>query len=58
MEGPQKRRFFTYTYGRHGTLTTSALEEAVARLEGGWRAVAVPSGMAAIVGSASTRRPR
>lgn len=51
MEEAQKRRFFTYTYGRHGTPTTSALEEAFARLEGGWRAVAVPSGMAAIVGA-------
>lgn len=51
MEQAQKRRFFTYTYGRHGTPTTTALEEAFARLEGGWRAVAVPSGMAAIIGA-------
>lgn len=40
---------FTGTrYGRRGTPTTFALEEAVARLEGGYRSVAVPSGMAAI----------
>jgi cystathionine beta-lyase len=35
-------------YGRYGTPTTFALEEAVARMEGGYRAVAVPSGLAAI----------
>ncbi len=51
MEQAQKKRFFTYTYGRHGTPTTSALEQAVARLEGGWRAIALPSGLAAIVGA-------
>jgi cystathionine beta-lyase len=51
MEQAQKKRFFAYTYGRHGTPTTAALEEAVARLEGGWRAIATPSGMAAIVGA-------
>ncbi len=36
-------------YGIHGTPTTFALEEAVARLEGGHAAVALPSGLAAIV---------
>ena len=35
-------------YGRYGTPTTFALEEAVARMEGGHLAVAVPSGLAAI----------
>ena len=35
-------------YGIHGTPTTFALEEAVAQLEGGHAAVAVPSGLAAI----------
>jgi cystathionine beta-lyase len=35
-------------YGRYGTPTTFALEEAVAQMEGGYRAVAVPSGLAAI----------
>ena len=40
---------FTGTrYGRRGTPTTFALEEAVARLEGGYRSVTVPSGLAAI----------
>jgi len=51
MEAAQKKRFFTMTYGRHGTPTTFSLEEAVARLEGGYRAIAVPSGLAAIVGA-------
>jgi cystathionine beta-lyase len=36
-------------YGVHGTPTTFALEEAVAQLEGGHAAVALPSGLAAIV---------
>jgi cystathionine beta-lyase len=36
-------------YGIHGTPTTFALEEAVTRLEGGHAAVALPSGLAAIV---------
>lgn len=35
-------------YGVHGTPTTFALEDAVAKLEGGHAAVAVPSGLAAI----------
>lgn len=35
-------------YGRRGTPTTFALEEAVATLEGGYRSIAVPSGLAAI----------
>jgi cystathionine beta-lyase len=35
-------------YGRYGTPTTFALEEAVAQMERGYRAVAVPSGLAAI----------
>ncbi|MFH1605636.1 MAG: cystathionine beta-lyase [Pseudomonadota bacterium] len=36
-------------YGIHGTPTTFAFEEAVAQLEGGHAAVALPSGLAAIV---------
>ena len=36
-------------YGIYGTPTTFALEEAVAQLEGGHAAVALPSGLAAIV---------
>ncbi|MGZ8266019.1 MAG: cystathionine beta-lyase [Burkholderiales bacterium] len=35
-------------YGRYGTPTTFALEEAVAQMEGGFRAAAVPSGLAGI----------
>ncbi|MBI2294466.1 MAG: cystathionine beta-lyase [Betaproteobacteria bacterium] len=42
-------RFSGVRYGRHGTPTTQALEEAVAQLEDGHRAVALPSGLAAIV---------
>ncbi|MBL8660744.1 MAG: cystathionine beta-lyase [Rhodospirillales bacterium] len=38
-------------YGRRGTPTTFALEGAVAALEGGWRSIAVPSGLAAITAS-------
>lgn len=40
-------------YGRHGTPTTFALEEAVATMEGGHAAVAVPSGLAAIAAAIS-----
>lgn len=40
-------------YGRHGTPTTFALEEAVAKMEGGHAAVAVPSGLAAIAAAIS-----
>jgi cystathionine beta-lyase len=34
-------------YGRHGTPTLAALEEAIAELEGGYRAMVYPSGLAA-----------
>lgn len=37
-----------YTYGRHGTPTHEALEEAYAAISGGYRSVAVSSGLAAI----------
>src|SRR5688572_17792985 len=40
-------------YGRYGTPTTFAFEEAVATMEGGFRAVAVPSGLAAIASALS-----
>ena len=45
-----RRRFEkgVYTYGRHGTPTHGALEEALAAIEGGERAVALASGVAAI----------
>ena len=36
------------TYGRHGLETHSALENAVAQLEGGYRAFLTPSGLSAI----------
>src|SRR5262249_62108768 len=35
-------------YGLYGTPTTFAFEEAVAKMEGGYAAVALPSGLAAI----------
>ncbi|HZF35650.1 MAG TPA: cystathionine beta-lyase [Candidatus Angelobacter sp.] len=48
MEQAQKDRLSGVFYGRYGTPTTFALEEAVAALEGGGRALALPSGLAAI----------
>ena len=48
MERAQKDRLSGVFYGRYGTPTTFALEEAVAALEGGGRALALPSGLAAI----------
>ncbi len=44
----RKAPFETVYYGRFGTPTTFALEEAIAELEGGHRAVAVSSGLAAV----------
>lgn len=41
-------------YGLHGTPTTFALEQAVSELEGGHAAVALPSGLAAIVAALCT----
>ena len=38
----------TYRYGRHGTPTTAALEEALCQLEGGARAFLTPSGYQAV----------
>ncbi len=35
-------------YGRRGTPTTFALEDAIAAIEGGYRSIAVPSGLSAI----------
>ena len=51
LEESEKDPFTGVTYGRFGTPTTFALEEAVAALEGGYRAIAVPSGLAAIAAS-------
>jgi cystathionine beta-lyase len=49
LEAGQKRREPGKTYyGRSGTPTTFALEDAVAALDGGYRAIAVGSGVAAV----------
>ena len=47
-EGRDPDNYKSMRYGIHGTPTTFALEEAVAALEGGYAAVALPSGLAAI----------
>jgi cystathionine beta-lyase len=47
LEKAQKNRYSQVTYGRWGTPTTFALEEAVAAVEGGYRAIACCSGAAA-----------
>ncbi len=49
LEAAVRDKFAQVYYGRLGTPTTFALEEAVAALEGGDRALALPSGLAAIV---------
>ena len=51
MEKAREKRFDIPYYGRYGTPTTFAFEEAVAALEGGDRTIAVPSGLAAIAGT-------
>ena len=48
MNEADKHRFEQVYYGRYGTPTTFAFEEAVADLEGGTHCIAVPSGMAAV----------
>ncbi|MBM3572702.1 MAG: cystathionine beta-lyase, partial [Alphaproteobacteria bacterium] len=50
LKATQAKRFEhgVVSYGRHGTPTTFALEDAVTALEGGYRAATVPSGLAAI----------
>jgi len=47
LEAAQKNRYNQVTYGRFGTPTSYAFEEAVAAVEGGHRAVAFCSGSAA-----------
>ncbi len=47
LEAAQKNRYNQVTYGRFGTPTTFAFEEAVAAVEGGYRAIAFASGAAA-----------
>lgn len=49
-----RARFSTFSYGRSGTPTSRALEDAVATLEGADRALALPSGLAAITASLTT----
>jgi cysteine-S-conjugate beta-lyase len=46
LEEAQRNRYNQVTYGRHGTPTSFAFEEAVAAIEGGHRAVAFCSGAA------------
>lgn len=48
LEHADRTPFEGTRYGRRGTPTTFALEQAVAVLEGGYRSVAVPSGLSAI----------
>src|SRR5437016_1930891 len=49
LHAAQKRRDPTKSrYGRYGTPTTFALEEAVGELEGGFQSIVVGSGVAAI----------
>lgn len=48
LEAAVRDKFAQVYYGRLGTPTSFALEEAVAALEGGDRALALPSGLAAI----------
>jgi cystathionine beta-lyase len=50
-EAAGRNRYNQITYGRHGTPTTVAFEEAVALIEGGHRAVAFCSGAAACFAS-------
>ena len=62
LEASNAKPFEGVHYGRQGTPTTFALEEAVAALEGGDRAVILPSGMAAVTAAMLpfpvVRRPR
>lgn len=48
LEHADRTPFEGTRYGRRGTPTTFALEQAVAVLEGGYRSIAVPSGLSAI----------
>ena len=48
LEASQAAPFDHIHYGRYGTPTTMALEEAVAALEGGDKAISMPSGLSAI----------
>jgi cystathionine beta-lyase len=48
MDKAKAKPFDSVYYGRHGTPTTFAFEEAIAKLEGGYRSIACASGLAAI----------
>jgi cystathionine beta-lyase len=48
LEQADRTPFDGTRYGRRGTPTTFAFEEAVCALEGGFRAIAMPSGLSAI----------
>ncbi|SIS99416.1 cystathionine beta-lyase [Insolitispirillum peregrinum] len=48
LKARHSQRFDVTYYGRYGTPTTRALEEAVAEIEGGSKAILVSSGLAAI----------
>jgi len=48
MEELRSKKFEGVRYGRSGTPTTYALEEALAALEGGYRAMVVSSGLGAV----------
>lgn len=52
-EASRKEKFSSLRYGRHGTFTAFELQDLVAQLEGGYRSVVVPSGLAAISASLS-----
>src|SRR5215467_1729804 len=51
MEMKEKDPFNHITYGRTGTPTTMAFEEAVAAIEEADRAISLPSGLAACAGA-------
>ncbi|MDR3435712.1 cystathionine beta-lyase [Telmatospirillum sp.] len=51
MKAGEKKPFDGVRYGRFGTPTSFALEEAVCALEGGFRSISTASGLAAITGS-------
>jgi cystathionine beta-lyase len=51
MTEAERKPFDGLRYGRYGTPTSFALEEAVVALEGGYRTIATASGLAAITGA-------
>lgn len=51
QDAERKLRFDGMSYGRNGTPTTFALEEAIAGIEGGYRGIVYPCGLAAIAGA-------